>query len=320
MYKVAATVGRFQTPYLHLGHRVLIKKLFALASERVVIYIGDTSMNPTERDQLPFKVRKDMIKDFIRVHVKASHAVEIVQLKDNPFSDERWSETLSLSLRSRSADCVLVGGRDSFLNAYHGTVQTIEIPAIEDVSSTAIRAGIDIPSLDMFSEREKQWFRAGIIYGQYNRPYPNLYPVVDCIIWKGDGSVLLGRKHGEIQWRIPGGFVNADDHSFEAAAIREAHEEVGMIELDKPSYVCSSIIDDRRYKGLRDCVYTSVFAMMYIYGKPEAGDDLEEVKWFQYEDILKLDMIEEHKTFIQNWYDRSFPKPKSSIRPSDTTT
>ncbi|MFZ1813579.1 MAG: CoA pyrophosphatase [Rhizobiaceae bacterium] len=71
----------------------------------------------------------------------------------------------------------------------------------------------------------QQW-----VYSRAVKPAAVLIPVFD----RADGlSVLLTRRHEQLkshsgQVAFPGGKIDAEDASAEAAALREAHEEVGL--------------------------------------------------------------------------------------------
>lgn len=56
----------------------------------------------------------------------------------------------------------------------------------------------------------------------------NPVPTVDTIIEIAGGIVLIKRRFEPFGWAIPGGFVDYGE-SLEAAAVREAREETGLV-------------------------------------------------------------------------------------------
>lgn len=96
-------------------------------------------------------------------------------------------------------------------------------------------------------------------------------------------EVLLIQKKSELDgtfWRFPGGFVDPElDDSAEHAAKREAVEEVGEFETDKPKYIGSFKIDDPRYRTSAHKIITSFFELKYMWGKEAAGDDAAKCEW-----------------------------------------
>jgi len=95
----------------------------------------------------------------------------------------------------------------------------------------------------------------------------------------------MGRKKGEEAWRLPGGFLDISDPSMLHACEREIREECGNLQLADAEYFTSMPIKDRRYKGTKDSVYTTVFKFRHVAGKPVAGDDLVEVAWIHINDV-----------------------------------
>jgi bifunctional NMN adenylyltransferase/nudix hydrolase len=104
------------------------------------------------------------------------------------------------------------------------------------------------------------------------------------IVQKGN-EILLGKRNTEPKYRFFGGFVSPKDESLESAAIRELTEEAGSFEKGAPQYLGSIRVDDWRYKHEEDKILTAVFLVPYVFGRPEPGDDIDEVRWFHINDI-----------------------------------
>jgi 8-oxo-dGTP diphosphatase len=89
-------------------------------------------------------------------------------------------------------------------------------------------------------------------------------------------------------WALPGGHLNRDDSSLEAAAQREAREETG---LDIPLYLFQQVqtYEDFEYpRGKYVC-------LLYVLSEPlspevsiEAGDDASHVQWHAVENLQSL--------------------------------
>jgi len=131
--------------------------------------------------------------------------------------------------------------------------------------------------------------------------YPIAYPTVDIIVVRehnGKQQIILGKKPGADKWCFPGGFVDPTDLDFEAAARRELSEEVTGIEVSNMIYIGSSKIDDERYQNGPDGIMTSIFVTSWEEGDPVAGDDLEQVQWFNEDDILPH-LVNKHKIIFK---------------------
>jgi len=126
---------------------------------------------------------------------------------------------------------------------------------------------------------------------QYKVRYPIAFHTVDAAITRGDGpdaEVLLIQKPTEVSttyWRFPGGFVDPSDESAAHAAKREATEEVGGMETAAPSFICSSKVDDPRYRNSVHKIITSFYELPYLWGAEKAGDDAAKAEWKKLKDL-----------------------------------
>jgi bifunctional NMN adenylyltransferase/nudix hydrolase len=149
-----------------------------------------------------------------------------------------------------------------------------------------------------FSDVERnEYFRHGVIDALHAQ-FPVQFPVVDIAIFRRTDSpsttqLLLGRKPGETNFRFPGGFKDRTDKSLEVSVIREAQEETLAAGVDGtkvftyPKYIGSMNVNEWRYADDPWGIVTMFFRVDFT-GKEsdiKAGDDLEEVKWFDLEEI-----------------------------------
>lgn len=205
-----------------------------------------------------------------------------------PLSDQKsdivWSKKLDELLHNNfpHETFVLYGSRDSFITTYSGRYTTEALAPVKDYNATAMREAI---SDKVFDTEE---FRAGIIYNTYNL-FPSVYATVDIAVFRHNKTeLLLGRKPNESAWRLPGGFSDPEDESFETAARRELQEECGQIATSAMEYVASPRIDDWRYRSESNKIITTLFSTDLIYGEPAASDDLAELRWVTVKDIRNL--------------------------------
>lgn len=264
-HDVGVIVGRFQVHDLHAGHVDLIQTVVD-THDKVVIFLGLSPLKVTPNNPLDFEMRRQMIQEmFPRVNV--------LYIKDVG-NDEAWSRKLDemvSDLCSPGQSVCLYGGRDSFIERYHGRYATEVLEADQVTSATSVRR-----SIARSSAKQSPDFRAGVIWAA-SGTFPTAYPAVDIAVLDS-GRLLVGKKPNETAWRLPGGFVDPADRCLEEAAKREALEETG-IEVGGLRYVCSQPIDDWRYRGERDIIMSILFTGRRTGGHLEAADDLAEVAW-----------------------------------------
>jgi bifunctional NMN adenylyltransferase/nudix hydrolase len=276
-------VGRFQTPYLTPGHCELIETVRS-RHPKFAIVLGVARVIPTKTNPLDVATRAQMIQEIYP-------GVEVISKLDER-SDVAWSQNLDRALRSIHPyeKIVLYGGRDSFITRYSGQFPTVQLDEVLNVSGSQARQAAFhkiLPTAD---------FRSGICYAQANQ-WPRINPTVDVAIERG-GQVLLAHKteDGDNQWRFVGGFIDAKETA-EQAARREAAEETGAA-VGNLEYIISTPIDDWRYRGTNQSIFTTFFAAKYLQGPCTAADDVQAVKWF---DIVQLDesvLVPEHRVLL----------------------
>jgi len=283
--EVGVIVARVQTDELTEGHKSLID--FVLnRHQKTIIFLGLSPLLTTANDPLDFQARRQMIRE--EYPEQSYPNLEILYIKDIN-SDDIWSKFLDDQINSvaQNQSVLLYGSRDSFIPHYKGRYQTVELESSLNISATEIRKRIKSTT------RPNRDFRAGVIWAAHNH-YPTAYATVDVAILNEDETeLLLGKKPHETKWRFIGGFADVSCESLEHNCKKEALEETGL-EIGDIKYICSTKIDDWRYRKQRDKIITSFFKAKKIFGHAQAADDIEVVKWFKIKDLKKTDFVGSH--------------------------
>lgn len=293
-YDVGAIVGRFQVHELHDAHRELIQHVID-QHDKVVVLLGLSPLRSSTSNPLDYEARKQLI-------LEEFPNVIVAYIEDVP-SDSVWSKKLDKQLRTiltPSQTARLYGGRDGFIKHYKGTFPAQELESEAVMSGTAVRRKIKSGGTKATSD-----FRAGVIWATGNR-FPTAYSTVDVAILQDvdlpgrelEHDILLGRKEHEQKFRLIGGFVDPTDGTKEAACRREVQEEAG-ISITDPQYVTSMRVDDWRYRDEPDAIMTTLFKARRLSGRPEPGDDIDEVRWFDLALLGDSDVVTEHLPLIR---------------------
>jgi len=282
---VGVIVARFQVNCLHEAHQELIKKVCEM-HQKVIVFLGLSPCKTTYNNPLDFEARKQMV-------LEQFPKISVLFIKDEP-DDKRWSKHLDSQIESLAGPhqtITLYGGRDSFIRHYAGKYDTKEIEQNRFVSGSAIRKDISKAT------KASQDFRAGVIWA-VNNQYFSVHPTVDvAIIDESNERILLAKKEGEKKYRFIGGFASVNG-SYEDDAKREAYEETGL-EVGSPEYIGSCLINDWRYRSEQNKIKTMFFKCNYCWGLPKASDDIIEVRWFKYKEILNDIVVDEHKPLLK---------------------
>jgi len=273
--KTAVIIARFQTPYLHEGHRNLIEQVREKHSKLIVL-LGVSVLLGSRKNPYDYYTREKMIK-------KDYPEIIVLPISDHP-SDKIWSENLDHLLKSvfPNEQFLLYGSRDSFIPYYAGKCETFELPEHGDYNATELRKQY---ADKVFDSKD---FRAGILYAYYNQ-YTKVYPTVDIAVFRDNKTeILLGKKTGVNKWRLIGGFADPDDADFESAAKRELAEECGGLETTEMKYETSRKINDWRYRNEADKIITLLFSCDYLSGSPKPQDDIAELSWLKVADLPEM--------------------------------
>jgi len=138
------------------------------------------------------------------------------------------------------------------------------------------------------------------------REFPELPLVgVGSIIIENERVVLVKRAHPPIQgqWSIPGGVLEVGEMVREAA-VREAREETGLIvEPGELLGVFDRILRDAEKRVQYHYVLID-FLCRRLGGELFAASDAAEVRWFNREEILTLNLAEDTLEVIQKGFAR----------------
>ena len=286
---------RAQVPFLHDGHKALIRYVLE-KNDEVQIFIGQAKVRGIS-NPLP-------VASVIHAINYAFPGIKNINIIDDEKSDGVWSYNLDNMLNQIYLSCydvVLYGSRDSFISNYHGKYRCEYVQvAINHPSATKIRHAIGT-----FIKDSGDW-RQGVIYASQSQ-YPTSYQCVDIAVIKDSTCVLLIKKHGEKNYRFPGGFVDPADKSLEHTANRELGEECGAFEHGLLYYLGSYRINDWRYAKEPHKVMTAFFQTDYSYGQIKAGDDAASADWLSIENITAEQVEPEHRellTILKSQYEK----------------
>lgn len=287
-YDVGVIVGRFQVPELHQAHRDLISFVVS-QHDKTIVFLGLSPLKGTMENPLDFEARKQML-------LAEFPTLNVLYIPDMG-SDVLWSGRLDEMLEhllTPQQTAVLYGGRESFIDRYHGRFPTRELEQDTYVSGSEIRASVQRKSVKASAD-----FRAGVIWAVSNR-FPTAFTTVDVALWNKDRSkLLLVRKPNEPLHRFVGGFSTPASNCFEADAIREVDEELHL-KISEPRYIASFHVDDWRYRGEVDQIKTLLFEAEVLHGSPRPDDDLQGgvATWFAADAVKPDDVMPSHRNLL----------------------
>jgi len=141
--------------------------------------------------------------------------------------------------------------------------------------------------------------------------YQNPAPAVGVILEK-KGTVVLVKRRYEPQaglWGLPAGFMESGEAP-EETAVREAREETGLaIEVDALHGAYRGAVS-----GTGARVVLLVYRAHIAGGRLRAGDDAEEVGWFDLLDLPEL-AFRSHKQALRE-YHRALGRAAEERRPA----
>ncbi|MGZ6465550.1 MAG: NUDIX hydrolase [Bdellovibrionota bacterium] len=139
------------------------------------------------------------------------------------------------------------------------------------------------------------------------REYPDVPLVgVGAIIIDGSRVVLVKRGRAPLmgKWSIPGGVLEVGE-TLRKAVVREVIEETGLtVEPGELLGVFERVVPDEQ--GRMKYHYVLIdFLCRRVTGELAAGDDADEVRWFQREELAGLDLATETEEVILKGFEKA---------------
>ena len=120
--------------------------------------------------------------------------------------------------------------------------------------------------------------------GQYCYDYPRPMLTADCVVTNDRNEILLVRRGNDPFkgcWALPGGFMEMDE-TIEHCAVRELEEETGLHIPEQDLKLIG--VYSAPGRDPRGRTVTAAYAVSGKWkaesGKPVAGDDAAEVRWW----------------------------------------
>lgn len=135
---------------------------------------------------------------------------------------------------------------------------------------------------------------------KYTYNYPMFSVVVDIIVQRGDGKILLiTRKDSPFKdcLALPGGYVNINENIVDAAT-RELQEETG-ISLSRGELDFLGVFDkpDRDPRG-RVISHVYYIRSRDKYLEAKANDDAKELGWFSMDELEDIPLAFDHSDIL----------------------
>lgn len=267
---LGVVIARFQAPSLTEAHQHLLAQVASRVA-RVLVLLGTAPVPGLRRDPLEFKLREQMVHDYWATEYPDKE-ITILPISDHPL-DREWARRVDQLVDAVNllGSATLFCGPDGAGPVYKASGGKWPIEVLDAAGAHATKARFNL------TPRHTEDFRAGVIYG-LERRFVNPVMCVDVAIFRGDSILLVQKPTDDGAWRLPGGFVDVDDVDLETAAAREVAEEV-KIEVTRPSYLGSALIDDWRYRG-PERIMSTLWSCSYVFGSVTASDDVSDARWF----------------------------------------
>jgi len=284
-YDVGVIIGRFQLDELHEAHLDLVNGVRS-RHQKTIVFLGMSPLKCTYNNPLDYEMREQMMREIFPKDVIVSY------IKDQ-YINTKWSGILDEKVQDligENQSVVLYGGRDSFKASYTGRYDVLEMEQTIYVSASMKRKEI------ANNVKSSVDFRRGVIWATNNQRI-NPIPTVDIAIFdKKKEKILLGRKETMTKYVFPGGHVDLNE-SLEDTAIRETREETS-VELENIKYVTSGVINDWRHRSEKTNIISTLFESTRSSGRPEPCSDLDELRWFDFNKHILVDVAINHQEFM----------------------
>ncbi|WP_346886514.1 NUDIX domain-containing protein [Clostridium sp. UBA4395] len=148
---------------------------------------------------------------------------------------------------------------------------------------------------------------AKFYYKNENAPKPNKPNHIGaCAIIKSNNKILLEKRVDSNRWALIGGGLNIDE-SLEEGIIREINEETGIIISEESLGFWKMFSDPSRIAAYPDGNIVRIISAAYIVNLTEnhklvCSDESEELKYFTYQELEKLNIAETHRHIIKEYF------------------
>lgn len=279
-YPLGAVVVRFQASSPTTAQTALMNYVTERHPFQLVI-LGVPLIQGKMPNPLDYGAREQMIKSLFP-------NAQVLPVQDIPDDDAAWSREIDkqIGIAFAGKKVLLYGGRDSFIKYYSGRNKTQQLDTNRaDISATDSRA------FDSRTSQNSAAWRAGVIHAIGNMR-PVSYPTADVAGFSPEGLMLIGQKEKDgNKWRFIGGFKEVKNTSIEEVASREFWEETGEVtNIIDPQYILSMNIDDPRYRGTGDTIFTFLMAGMIENANiiTRGSDDVKNVAWLNLNYFIEL--------------------------------
>lgn len=330
-YNTLVFIGRFQP--LHNGHVHVITEAAKLA-EKVLVLVGSANCAPSPKNPFTYEERSSIIAAACTGLCKSlGSQILTVPLDDFAYNDTLWVLQVQkeMSKRYLGEKVGLIGyskdGSSYYLKMFPGMPSVNITAQYGTLSSTDIRgnflqrmpilpADSFVPQVQIefmksfcWSERFKWLVKEADFYREYPKKWGEyIISCADNVVLQSGHILLVKRKHcpGQGLWALPGGHVNIDERSQDAAlrelieetAISDGFSKKGMPKAVLQGYIKDSMFFDDPERSLRKRVVT----MAYKYELParkelfyvKGNDDAEHAQWVKIADMDPTQMFEDH--------------------------
>lgn len=336
-YDTVVYIGRFQP--VHTAHAETILRAQALAKQ-VIVIIGSADLPRTYKNPWSAAERAIMVQSVISRLPRDNCMIRVEQSFDSMYNDDAWKARIQaiVGKHTQPADKIAIIGHDkdesTFYLRFFPQWEQEKVELIEPLNATNIRelyfdnkntinflAGV-VPENVMqilqgfrgssdFANlvKEKEFLEEHAARYKHLK-YPPVFLTGDSVVVQAGHILLIQRRAepGRGLWALPGGYFQVDkDKTLLDCCIRELTEET---EIDVPEKVLrGSVIEQKIFSGMsrspRGRIVTNVAKIGLAEGewklpKIRGMDDAADAKWFQFTEVKRSMMFEDHYDIIED--------------------